>query len=148
MSLPASWVDRLFAKLTVTYGQGFLRQYEGIPIADVKVNWAEELASFQQSPDSIRYGLTYLPPSKAPTVLEFRDLCRKAPSSTLSLAAPRGESPAPEVIAATRDAFRSLSQRGDKDWAYALREREGHGKGLTLYQRKAWREAIGTEVET
>jgi hypothetical protein len=146
MSLPASWVDRLFAKLTVTYGQGFLRQYEGIPITDVKANWAEELAGFQQSPDSIRYGLTYLPPSKAPTVLEFRDLCRKAPASPLALVAPQGEPPAPEVVAATRDAFRALSQRGDKDWAYALREREGRGKGLTRFQRDAWREALANEV--
>jgi hypothetical protein len=53
--------------------------WEGVEPAAVKADWAKELAGFQQSPDAIRYGLEHLPASKPPTVLEFRDICRKAP---------------------------------------------------------------------
>lgn len=144
MSLPDAWVNRLFAKLSVTYGQGFLRQYDGVEIEAVKANWAEELSCFQQSPDSIRYGLEYLPPSKAPTVLEFRDLCRKAPAVTLALPAP-SEPADPAVIARAKTAFRALGTAGNRGWAEKLRERERLGKGLTRFQRDAWREVLGVE---
>jgi hypothetical protein len=45
-----------------------------------------------------------------------------------------------------RDALRPLAEpQGLKDWAHKLREREirSGGKGLTAFQRNAWREALG-----
>ncbi len=150
MSLPAPWVDKLFSKLMVTYGQGFIRQYDGVDIDEVKANWAEELACFQQNPGAIRYGLEYLPSSKAPTVLEFRDLCRRAPPAPLpKLDAPQ---PDPERVKAVTDALRGIGRQERKNdpraWAYRLQERDERGPGIGRYQRKCYREALGLDGES
>lgn len=144
MSLPAPWVDKLFQKLAVTYGQGFLRQYDGVPIEEVKANWAHELSCFQQSPDAIRYGLEYLPASKAPTVLEFRDLCRRAPAAPVpQLEAPEVD---PEKVKAVTKALRGIGRKERENdlraWAYRLKERDERGPGISAYQRSCYREAL------
>lgn len=76
MPLPASWVEHLFAKLTVRYGAAFMRQYADIDPAAVKADWADVLAGFDGA--SLSYALRYLP-SAAPNALQFRDLCRRSP---------------------------------------------------------------------
>ena len=48
MPLPPAWLDRLFAKLTVAYGAEFLRKWEGVPIEDVKAEWADVLDGFEK----------------------------------------------------------------------------------------------------
>lgn len=80
MSLPAQWTDRIFDKLTMTYGQAFLRRWQDIDINAVKSDWAHELAGFAQHPRSIAWALQNLPADKPPTVLEFRAIARKAPA--------------------------------------------------------------------
>lgn len=80
MSLPEPWVDRLFTKLVLVYGNDFLRRWDGLEIADVKADWAHELSAYQQSPGAIRYALENLP-QKPPNVLEFRAICQRAPST-------------------------------------------------------------------
>lgn len=65
--------------MTVTYGSAWLRMWEGVDPQAVKANWAHELGGFAQSPGAIKHGLENLPPAKPPTVLEFREICRKAP---------------------------------------------------------------------
>lgn len=79
MSLPAAWVDRLFDKMTLTYGQSFLRRWQDIDLNAVKSDWAHELSGFERFPKSIAWALQNLPPEKPPTVLEFRNIARKAP---------------------------------------------------------------------
>lgn len=44
--LPAKWVDRIFAKLTLTDGRQFTDQYRNLDTDAVKTNWALELAGF------------------------------------------------------------------------------------------------------
>lgn len=78
MSLPLPWVEKIFQKLSLVYGRDFLGRWEGIPIEDVKSDWAHELSGYQQSPDAISYALQHLP-NKPPTVLEFRTICQAAP---------------------------------------------------------------------
>lgn len=78
MSLPLHWVEKLFQKLSLVYGRDFLGRWEGIPLEDVKADWAHELAGYENSPDSLAYALQHLPP-RAPTVLEFRAICQHAP---------------------------------------------------------------------
>lgn len=84
MSLPTKWVDALFTKLTLAYGRDFIGRWEGIEIGDVKTDWAHELAGFDAHPEAIAYALANLP-MKAPTVIEFRALCRKAPAPVVAL---------------------------------------------------------------
>jgi hypothetical protein len=78
MPLPAAWVDRLFEKLTMVYGRDFLARWEGLEIKKVKEDWAHELSGFFTHPEALAYGLEFLP-ERAPSVIEFRNICRKAP---------------------------------------------------------------------
>lgn len=78
--LPSAWVDRIFAKLMLSYGRVFLAQYEGMDIDMVKADWAHELSGFSDKPEAIKYGLENLPPDRPPNVLQFRAICRKVPA--------------------------------------------------------------------
>lgn len=146
MSLPDSWVERIFRKLSATYGQAFLRQYDGVDLADVKANWAHELAVFQQAPDAIAYGLEHLPVDRPPTVLQFRDACRRPTehaTSTLRLPLPK---PDPAMARAIRAAWKPVGAGSPRAWAERLRDRERSGEKLTPFQRAAWREALAAEI--
>ena len=83
MSLPTAWVEKIFDRLTVRYGRDFLGRWEGIPIADVKADWADCLSGLFLHPSSISWALDNLPDSKPPTVQEFRAICRRAPPPEL-----------------------------------------------------------------
>lgn len=136
MSLPSAWVDRLFEKLSLVYGQRFLGLYAGLNLDAVKADWADELAGFQQSPNAIRHGLENLPADHPPTVLQFRDLCRKAPQF-LPKALPE-PAPNPEIAKAVRQAFKPAGGYGDRAWADKLRERIKSGEiRPTKFQRDA-----------
>lgn len=142
MSLPNPWVERIFLKLSVTYGQAFLRQYDGVDMADVKANWGHELSGFQQHPDAIRYGLENLPPDRSPSVLQFKEICRRTPSHQPIKALPLPPVN-PVMVEKVKTAFKRPDGRTDsRDWATKLKEREEAGEILTLAQRNAWREAM------
>lgn len=145
MSLPALWVDRLFAKLAVRYGVAFTRQYEGLDIAAVKEDWADVLAGFDG--ESIAYALRYLPAEKPPTAMQFRDLCRRAPRrEDPALPAPKTE-PSPEVMAKVKDVGKPRAEAFDpKGWAKRLKAREEAGDRLTKAQREMWRTALAVET--
>lgn len=156
MPFPRAWVDRLFEKLTLTYGASFLRQYEGIPLEDdpdtkavgVKSNWALELDGFEHHAESIVYALQHLPPAKAPTVLEFRELCRRAPPPPQPLLeAPKAD---PERVATSVATLRQLAPgrrgpEGGRGWAYKLQERQRAGMVLTKFQRDCLRQALASD---
>lgn len=78
-SLPASWVDELFARLSVRYGAAFMRQWPDTDPALVKADWAEVLGGFQNRSDAIRHGLGKLDPDRPPNALQFRALCNSGP---------------------------------------------------------------------
>lgn len=77
--LPTAWVEKIFRKLTLTYGRDFTARWEGLETADVIEDWAEELSGFAQWPEAIGWALQNMPTGKPPTVLEFRAMCFKAP---------------------------------------------------------------------
>lgn len=92
MSLPNTWIDRIFTKLTLVYGREFLNRWEGVPIEAVKADWAHELDGFDKWPEAIAHALQNLPPDRPPTVLQFRALCRSAPPKPLpQLPAPKAD---------------------------------------------------------
>jgi hypothetical protein len=101
MSLPITWIDRIFAKLTITYGREFVARWDncGVPIMDVKTEWGHELSGFRDHPDAIAYALCNLP-DRPPTVLQFREICRKAPPPVVPrLAAPEPKADPARVAA-------------------------------------------------
>lgn len=78
MSLPLQAVDRLFERLTATYGRQFLSMYEGLDANAVKSSWAHELSGFAGNLHSIAWALENLP-ERPPNAIEFRNLCRRSP---------------------------------------------------------------------
>lgn len=78
-ALPLAWVEKVFRKLTLTYGRDFIARWEGQEINDVIEDWSEELAGFINWPEAIAWALKNLPEGKPPTVIDFRALCFKAP---------------------------------------------------------------------
>lgn len=150
MSLPDAWVDRIFEKLTLVYGHRFLRQWEGLDMAAVKADWARELGGYAQSPYAISHGLQYLPPDEPPTVLQFRELCRRAPDRAPRLPPPKPtDAQRQQALSICRDLRISIgSANADpRAWAYALQERERRGEHLSAAQQRAWREALETVPE-
>ena len=142
MSLPTKWIEALFTKLTLAYGRDFLGRWEGLDVMDVKTDWGHELAGFERHPEAIAYALANLP-QKAPTVMEFRAICRKAPQPEV----PRLEQPAadPERVAAELAKLAPLRRRAEidrKDWARTLIARHESGEVLRPIQLRFAREAL------
>ena len=81
MSLPAAWTDKIFEKLTVTYGRDFLSRWEGMDLNAVKSDWAHELSGLFRQPSSIAWALDHLP-EKPPTVVQFRRIANEMPAPT------------------------------------------------------------------
>ena len=91
MSLPSRWIDKIFEKLTLVYGQDFLRRWQDIDLELVKADWAHELAGYEAHPAAVAYALANLP-DRPPTVLEFRRIAMRAPAASAPrLQAPRAD---------------------------------------------------------
>lgn len=82
MSLQTKAIDRLFERLAATYGAAWTRMWGDVPMVDVKASWAHELAGFENSLESVAWALENLP-ERCPNVIEFRNLCRRAPAPEL-----------------------------------------------------------------
>ncbi len=80
MSLSLQAVERLFDRLSATYGRDFTSKYEGVDSNALKSSWAHELSSFTRDLPSIAWALEHLP-ERCPNVIEFRTLCRRAPAA-------------------------------------------------------------------
>ena len=147
MSLPTAWVEALFTKLTLAYGRDFVGRWEGLDLNDVKTDWGHELDGFENHPESIAYALANLPP-KAPTVMEFRAACRRAPAVAVPLLASPVASP--ERVAAELAKLGHIRRhRGAeidrKDWARAIMVRDAAGERLRPIQVQFAREALGLQ---
>jgi len=146
MSLPDVWVDRIFDRLIVVYGQAFLRRWDGLDLADVKANWAYELRGFATWPDGIRHALENLPPDGAPpTVLQFRALClRKPPAPPPALPLPPAD---PQRVAELIGAMPRPAERDPKAWAWGLKRRdEANPRSVSPLQRAMYQEALRSEL--
>jgi hypothetical protein len=80
MRLPEEWVNKLFERLTIRYGREFINRWDsiGVPIEDVKNDWAMELGCFAKKPEALRFAIENLP-AKAPTVNEIKALAIRCP---------------------------------------------------------------------
>jgi hypothetical protein len=79
MSLPLKAIDRLFDRMTATYGRDFTSRFDGVDQNELKAVWSHELSGFADKLGMIAWALENLP-ERAPNVIEFRNLCRKAPA--------------------------------------------------------------------
>ena len=139
-------IDRLFDRLAATYGAAWDRSLGATPVLDAKALWAHELQVFGERLEAVVWALDQLP-EHPPNVIQFRNLCRQAPSAiALPLPEPKAD---PARVAAELAKLGTLratvtAQAGDmKAWARRLRAREVAGDRLSGYQRDAWRVALG-----
>lgn len=79
MSLPSDWIEAIFTKLSLIYGQQFLRRWQDMDLNAVKADWAHELHGLEAHPKRVEYALQNLPTDHPPTVLEFRAIAWKMP---------------------------------------------------------------------
>lgn len=146
MSIPSAWIDRIFEKLTLVYGAEFLSRWKGIPLDEVKADWARELDGLENRPEAIKHALEHLPTDKAPTVLQFRELTRRAPDKGLPAL------PAPEVNpAAVARAVEMASKAFNTPVDRLARQREHmamelRGEQVSPAQRDFLRRALRTEL--
>lgn len=100
-------IESLFARMLVRYGTGWTRMWEGVDIAAVKAEWAEELSTASDA--SIFYALEYMPTDRPPTVKQFLALCQRAPAPALPALTP--PKPTPEAKARVRSMISDLKRR-------------------------------------
>lgn len=144
MSLPSSWVDKIFDKLTLVYGQAFLRKWDSIDMAAVKADWAHELAGFEAHPKAIAWALQNLVPDRAPNALEFKLLARRAPPEELPrLEAPRADPAKVADELAKLAPVVAAPSVGGKEWARAILARHKAGERLSPISVRFAREALG-----
>lgn len=144
MSLPTPWVDRIFDKLTLIYGQSFLRRWTDIDLNSVKSDWAHELSGFENHPKAIAWALQNLPADKAPTVLDFKYLARRAPPDELPrLEAPKAD-PArvAEELAKLAPVLQKPAARPSTEWAQRIVERVEAGEIMSPTTVRMAREAL------
>lgn len=132
MSLPLPWVDRIFEKIAVVYGQQFLNRWRDIDLNTVKSDWCHELSGFEKNPNAIAYALANLPDTP-PTVLQFKQLCLRSPSvDQQQLMPPR---PDPKMVALIADGIREkVSKTEPKDYKQWARNILAHPEGKTRAQ--------------
>jgi hypothetical protein len=141
MSLPLPWVERIFQKLTLNFGRDFTSRWEGVPLDEVKSDWAFELRGFQQNPAAIKHGIETTINGKPPTAQEFKAACLRYESPTVLIAnAPASAEVVQEQIRRSRVLVNHST--GNKDWAHRLKARADVGEILTAYQKMCYREAL------
>lgn len=110
MSMPTLWVEKIFQKLILAYGRDFTGRWEGVPMDEVKADWAHELDGYENSPHAIAYALQNLP-LKPPTVYEFRMICRNAPAKPVPMLERASATYTPEVAKKALAEARALLSR-------------------------------------
>jgi hypothetical protein len=147
MSLPAQWVDRIFAKMAVTYGNAWVRMWEGVDVDAVKADWASSLGFYFGRPSAIAWGLEHLPADKPPTVLQFRELCRSMPDEPPKrIETSKAADPAKVAEAMKRLRKSSVQRTSAREWAYALKARDEAGERLSILQREMYRDALRGDI--
>lgn len=144
MSLPAAWVDRIFDKLSITYGRDFTGRYEGLDINSVKSDWGHELSGFFTLPSAIAHALANLP-DRAPSVIEFRKIARMAPAPEVPRIehSPAGKDRIAEEMAKLAPIVKARGSRADtRDWARRIVARHEGGDKITRTQLAMARDAL------
>jgi hypothetical protein len=148
MSLSIAAVERLFDRLSMTYGSEFRNKWNGIPLNEVKSAWAHELGIFNDNLHAIGWALQNLP-DRCPNLIEFKSLCKQAPRpTTMALDAPKAPVEVVDRVLAEIAATALQTPRDEnghvdhKRWAKKLKMRHERGEKLSLYQIKCYKTAL------
>lgn len=149
MSLPIAWVDKIFERLTVRYGDRFLNRWKGIDMDAVRHDWSMTLAGFEQWPEAISFAFDHIDDEKPPTAAMFRSIAMKAPKpERLVLPEPKSDPArvAAELAKLAPLKVASTSRFDHKDWARRLQATDNAGEPINLNQRRCYRLALGLEA--
>lgn len=141
-------IDRLFHRLSATYGADWDRALGQTPIADAKTVWAHELQPFKFSLNRIAWALENLP-DRCPNVIQFKSLCRQAPApETIALPEPKAD---PARVAAELAKLGNIRHADKpatsmKEWAYRLQARDKAGESINANQRRCYKAALCIEA--
>lgn len=144
-------VNYVFSRLAAEYGSAWDRSLGNAPMADVKTIWAEKLDSFTDTPElkkCVMWALANLP-ERCPNSIEFRNLCRQAPSEQpLTLPLPKvNPEIAKMVIEGTKKSLQGSQSVDLRGWAKAiLRDHKGGLKRSTPTAVSMARRAMGEEA--
>lgn len=153
MSLSCKVIDRLFDRLTVTYGVQFKRAYEGQNPAAVKTSWAHELGMFAGRLEPIAWALENLP-ERCPNVIEFRKICRAAPSPEVKLLPDAKADPARVAaelakLGGVKSSVIGTKESSGKQWAHDLAKRVERKEVMpTQFQRACIKAVLTPEAES
>ena len=146
MSMPMKAIDRLFERLAATYGSQWVKQWQEVPMQDVKNAWATELSAFGSSLNRVAWALENLP-SRCPNAIEFKAICRQAPLPDMpQLPEPKAD---PARIASELSKLAPIRQAAlspkidHKAWAKRLMARHDQGDRLNPTTLRFAREALG-----
>lgn len=151
MSLPTKAIDRLFERLSATYGAAWTRQWADVPINDLKAAWAHELAGFAGNLEALAWALENLP-ERCPNVIEFRNLCRRAPAPELPrLPEPKADPERLKLELSKLGAVRAKAVAGaglvdHKAWARRIMGRFDAGDRINPTTLRFAREALRTHL--
>jgi hypothetical protein len=149
MSLPMKALERLFQRLSATYGSEFINKWDKMPIAEVKTAWAHELASFSGNLTVIVWALENLP-ERCLNAIEFKKLCRQAPKPDTKML-DVDKAPTHIVDAQIAEMVRVVTEqtnphdnkRDYKAWAKKLKARHDACEKLEIFQIRSYKVALG-----
>jgi hypothetical protein len=148
MSISIAAIERLFDRLSMTYGSEFKNKWNGIPLNEVKSSWSHELGIFADNLNAIGWALQNLP-DRCPNLIEFKSLCKQAPRpTTIALDAPKAPVEVVDKVLAeiALKAFKApKDDNGNVDhkrWAKKLKTWHDNGGKLSMYQIKCYKTAL------
>jgi len=148
MSLSVLAVERLFQRLTATYGSEFVNKWDKVSLPDLKTAWAHELSAYQDNLNAIGWALENLP-DRCPNLIEFKSLCKQAPRpATGALDAPKAPADVvdKELAKMAAEAFKPpRDDNGTVDhklWAKKLKSKHDKGELLGLVQVRMYKAAL------
>lgn len=144
-------IDAIFEKLAVRYGHDWLRQWDGVDMAFVKADWAEELDGYANNLEPLRYALRHLPercPANVGQLKKIANLC--PPPVFKALPAPKAtEAVVSAQMAKQLELKQALAPKADeKGWARTLLSRSEAGEKIRPYSLLCARQALGLEGRT
>jgi len=145
MTLPIADVERLFDRLSMTYGVEFRNKWAGMPLNEIKTHWAYELAQFADNLNAIGWALQNLP-DRCPNLIEFKNLCKQAPRpqhQALDATKAPVEVIDREISKMLAGLIKKPTDAVDhKRWAKRLKERHEKGEHLSPYQINCYKTAL------
>lgn len=142
----AKAVDHVFAVLAATYGAAWDRSLGAAPIGDTKTAWAFHMGNFTHSQTAKRRILWALknPQDRVPSAIDFRNLCRAAPSaSEMPELLPLAQDPSIVAVIVSGIKAKAPGESGPKQWAHHLKARHARGEQLNRNQIWSYKVALG-----